>query len=265
MSSNGQGADRRRFGRRDSSLAAALVLRGQRPQPCTIINYSASGALVEVREATISAQMVRLVIDSHGIDLVCQVRHKSQSLIGVTFVGGSIERFNATFKPQSIMPQAPRAKAVEDPVIDVPAKAQAASAHDPSETGSVGGSSRTPGAEASNVAAAGPECHDPLSRLDRVLMDIAEFSAAGFRAELSLDGCSLIIFQRMVRRGHWYLADSGLVWISATIGLDDMEASSVDVATLRTMQLVLKLIERRQRTVGTGGAGAGETPHSQSA
>ncbi len=254
MQTNGHGADRRRFGRRDSSISAVLIVRGQRPQACTVLNYSLTGALVEVRDGAAMAQMIRLVVEAQGIDLVCQVRHRSASIIGVTFVGGTIERFNEKFKPQSL-PEPPRTRTSAAMPAEIPAVgAQAEDGGEQVALPTLGEGrfedepAATPSAAASheeNPAAAIP---DPLAELAGVLSDLPEFSAASFRAELSRDGCSLVIYQRMVRRGHWYQADSGLVWIPATFGIEDMRAATVDVAALRTMQLVLQLIERRHRS-----------------
>jgi hypothetical protein len=212
-----------------------------------------TGALVEVRDGAAMPQMIRLVVEAQGIDLVCQVRHRSASIIGVTFVGGTIERFNDKFKPQSL-PEPPRAKpsaampaempGVEAPAEDgrqdvaLPTLAEGRFEDEPSATSPAG---------ASHEVMPVPAAPDPLAELAAVLSELPEFSAASFRAELTRDGCSLIIYQRMVRRGHWYQSDSGLVWIPATFGIEDMRAATVDVAALRTMQLVLQLIERRHR------------------
>lgn len=263
MQTNGHGADRRRFGRRDSSVPAVLVVRGQRPQPCTILNYSLTGALVEVRDGAVTAQMIRLVVEAQGIDLVCQVRHRSASIIGVTFVGGTIERFNEKFKPQSLAPEPPRAKPT------AAAQALEPQAEDQGERFTLptlaegtfeSEAAVTPPVDPSLEEVAPPAELEPLAQLEAVLGGLPEFSAASFRAELSRDGCSLVIYQRMVRRGHWYVADTGLVWIPATFGIEDMHAASVDVAALRTMQLVLQLIERRHRGVGSRPASQSDDP-----
>jgi len=257
MQTNGHAADRRRFGRRDSSIPAVIIVRGQRPQACTILNYSLTGALVEVRDGAAMAQMIRLVVETQGIDLVCQVRHRSARIIGLTFVGGTIERFNDKFKPQPLS-EPTRAKSSEMPAVEpltddgderleLPTPSEGQIELDPAATSTE---------MASHEAMPAAADLDPLAELAAVLANLPEFSAASFRAELSRDGCSLVIYQRMVRRGHWYQAEGDLVWIPATFGIEDMRAATVDMAALRTMQLVLQLIELRHR----GGAHRPATP-----
>ena len=85
--------DRRGFGRRDSSIQAAVSVGVRSSVPCVVRNYSHTGALIEFQLPAPAANTFRLIIANKGIDVLCQVRHRTPNSIGVSFVGGTIERF----------------------------------------------------------------------------------------------------------------------------------------------------------------------------
>jgi hypothetical protein len=52
-------------------------------------NYSDRGALIELKETGTLPYRFRLVVESKGVDVLCEVRHQGPYGIGVQFVGGS--------------------------------------------------------------------------------------------------------------------------------------------------------------------------------
>ena len=80
--------ERRAFGRRESCIRAVLHVAGRPCLHVLVRNYSEGGALLELPEPVATSAHVRLVIESHGLDLVCEVRHSRDPSMGVRFLTG---------------------------------------------------------------------------------------------------------------------------------------------------------------------------------
>lgn len=77
--------ERRAFGRRESCIRAVVHIAGRPALYAIVRNYSQGGALIELPEAVDVAGQVRLVIDTHGVDVFCEVRHCNGINMGVRF------------------------------------------------------------------------------------------------------------------------------------------------------------------------------------
>lgn len=101
-------ADRRQFGRRESSVHAVAMAGGKPPAHCIVRNYSERGALLEFKEPFVPTFRFRLMIEAKGVDVLCEVRHQGQHGIGVLFVGGNasglIEARHSVSAPAGSLP-----------------------------------------------------------------------------------------------------------------------------------------------------------------
>ena len=79
-------ADRRVFGRRESCIRAVVYIAGRPPLHCIVRNYSQGGALLELAEPVDVTGHARLVIESQGVDVNCEVRHHNGTGMGVRFL-----------------------------------------------------------------------------------------------------------------------------------------------------------------------------------
>jgi len=79
-------ADRRVFGRRESFIHAVVRIPGRPPEPCIVRNYSEGGALIEFPSKLEPPQTFRLIIDSKGVDTMCDVRRRNGATVGVQFL-----------------------------------------------------------------------------------------------------------------------------------------------------------------------------------
>lgn len=242
--SNGNPSDRRHFGRRDSTIKAIVHVRGRASLDCTLLNYSATGALIEFRESTPIAQMFHLIITEKNIDLLCQVRHRTPRTLGVAFVGGSVEQFVVAFRPQPLAPIDPPATVASRlDNVDLP---QTPSRPDPIiETNDP--LIATACDESPNTAPAGPCLEDLFALLD----SIPEFTEAGFRMEPSETSAELAIYHRAIRRGVWLESEGSLIWLPTGMGLEPVEVASADKAALVTMQMILSILQRRRRALAS--------------
>jgi hypothetical protein len=78
--------ERRAFGRRESCIHAVIHVAGRPPLHAIVQNYSEGGALLTLPEPVKTTLPVRLVIESQGIDVVCEVRHSLMTSMGVRFL-----------------------------------------------------------------------------------------------------------------------------------------------------------------------------------
>lgn len=220
-------------------------------------NYSDTGALLEFRDPAPSAHMFRLVIADKNIDVLCQVRHRAPRTLGISFVGGTVERFVEVFNPQPLIPAEQVVKAIAAEGARTPSISNRSLRREMFERGpnaadnDANGPSEPMALAAATDAAteAAPATAMPalLAALTLALDAIPEYAAAGFRIEPSEDGTELAIFQRTARRGVWHHQSSRLLFTPSGIGLEPCEAGSVDEARLHTMRMVLVLLERRRR------------------
>ena len=81
-----QASERRAFGRRDSCIRAVIHVAGRPPLHCIVRNFSRGGASLELSEPLGVEATLRIVIDQHGVDAMCEVRHQSGVNMGVRFL-----------------------------------------------------------------------------------------------------------------------------------------------------------------------------------
>lgn len=79
--------ERRGFGRRESRIHAIARLPGRGPEPCTVQNFSDSGALLAFANDVEPPARFRLTVETKGIDVMCEVRRREGAQIGVSFLG----------------------------------------------------------------------------------------------------------------------------------------------------------------------------------
>lgn len=253
--SNANSHERRQFGRRDSLITASIAVRGRSPQPCTLLNYSATGALIEFREAAPVAQMFHLMIAEKSVDILCQVRHRTPRTLGVSFVGGTIEHFIEAFRPQPLVPAdrlvaaagASKTAAVSNKSLRREMFDRENEVEQPASPENLAA-----GLALSDQAPAAQEEAPRLEELYAVLEAIPEFTQAGFRMEACETSAELYIFQRAIRRGTWLEGDGTLIWVPTGLGLDRVEVTTVDKAALHTMYTVLSVLQRRRRSAFMG-------------
>ena len=77
--------EKRQFGRRQAFVNAWLHLRGRAPVPCTVVNISEGGALIDLRELVALPYAFILRFDS-GTEMACEIRHQRDHRVGVEFV-----------------------------------------------------------------------------------------------------------------------------------------------------------------------------------
>ena len=83
-------AEKRQFGRRESAIHAVVMVGGKPPAHCIVCNYSERGALLEFKEPFVPSYRFRLLIETKGVDVLCEVRHQGRAGVGVLFVGGNV-------------------------------------------------------------------------------------------------------------------------------------------------------------------------------
>ena len=81
--------ERRAFGRIDSHVDAVAVA-GRQSVSCIVRNFSEHGALLELGGPFPAATTFKLRIDAKQVEALCEVRHRSDTTIGVRFLGGNI-------------------------------------------------------------------------------------------------------------------------------------------------------------------------------
>lgn len=86
------GHEKRQFGRRQTCVNAWIKLRGRAPIPCTVLNISEGGALLEPREPVVLPFRFGLSLDNDGPEIACEVRHQSPNRIGVEFVVAQVPK-----------------------------------------------------------------------------------------------------------------------------------------------------------------------------
>lgn len=79
--------ERRGFGRRESRIHAIARLPGRGAEPCTVQNFSDSGALLAFAADVEPPARFRLTIEAKGIDVMCEVRRRDGACVGVSFAG----------------------------------------------------------------------------------------------------------------------------------------------------------------------------------
>ena len=77
--------ERRRFGRRQTFKHATAVLEDRRRLPCSVVNMSEGGALLQVREPEALDDVFDLVIPEDNIQVSCRIAHRTAGRIGVAF------------------------------------------------------------------------------------------------------------------------------------------------------------------------------------
>lgn len=84
--STGHGAERRKFGRKETNVEALAEAPGRGAVRCTIRNISRMGALVEFAAPFHSRSGFRLFVAGDMLDAQCQVRRQDGNSFGVEFV-----------------------------------------------------------------------------------------------------------------------------------------------------------------------------------
>ncbi len=78
--------DRRQFGRRQTTAYGWIHVEGRPRVPCAIANISIGGALLQVDKPSWLPFRFRLVVESLGIDSMCEVRHQRDNAVGISFL-----------------------------------------------------------------------------------------------------------------------------------------------------------------------------------
>lgn len=84
--SNHSQQERRQFGRRETRLHAVVLVPGRNPVHCIVTNLSEQGAHLALNEKVALPAVIRVRIDSMGVEYLCNVRHRSPQGTGVVFV-----------------------------------------------------------------------------------------------------------------------------------------------------------------------------------
>lgn len=74
------------FGRRRLISHAWIKVRGFRPMPCTVINRTASKALITFGEPAPAAHEFELRFDGTSTELRCEVYYRKPMILGVRFI-----------------------------------------------------------------------------------------------------------------------------------------------------------------------------------
>jgi len=77
--------DRRQFGRRRTLWHAWVIVAGRGREPCVVRNFSSFGALLEFVGPVPAAGHLILTIEPFDFEVVCHVRHRSRTGLGVNF------------------------------------------------------------------------------------------------------------------------------------------------------------------------------------
>ena len=83
---HGHGAERRKFGRKDTHVEALVVAPGRNAVRCTIKNISQMGALLEFAAPFKCRSNFRLYVEGDKLDAQCQIRRQDGTSVGVEFV-----------------------------------------------------------------------------------------------------------------------------------------------------------------------------------
>lgn len=86
MTDNIQRTEQRRFARRETNLAATVIIADTPPIACTIRNISDGGALIVFENPVCVPYSFILYIDGMGKPFGCEVRHHFGARVGVEFV-----------------------------------------------------------------------------------------------------------------------------------------------------------------------------------
>lgn len=78
--------ERRQFGRRQDNAHGWLVVEGRPRIPCVVRDISLNGARIEAEAANWLPFRFRLVVESRGINVLCEIRHQQPNSVGVMFV-----------------------------------------------------------------------------------------------------------------------------------------------------------------------------------
>ncbi len=78
-------AERRQFGRRTTVWHAWIVTSGPRRTACVVRNLSVTGALLELEVPAWLPPIFTLAIEDRDISIACEVRHRGQHGVGVSF------------------------------------------------------------------------------------------------------------------------------------------------------------------------------------
>lgn len=79
-------SDRRQFGRRQTTIHGWICIEGRPRVPCVLANLSLGGALLQLERPTWLPYTFRLVCETVGIDIMCEVRHHVDRSVGVRFM-----------------------------------------------------------------------------------------------------------------------------------------------------------------------------------
>jgi hypothetical protein len=82
----GEPAERRHFGRRETSIHGTALIPGRPNAPCLLRNISIGGAQLEFLSEVWLPFTFELVVESRGIRVWCEVRHQRGTTFGVMFV-----------------------------------------------------------------------------------------------------------------------------------------------------------------------------------
>lgn len=79
-------ADRRQFGRRQSTLHGWLIVEGRPRIPCIVRNVSDGGALVECPVPKNLPFRFHVEIEAKDFRALCEPRHQRDNWVGVRFI-----------------------------------------------------------------------------------------------------------------------------------------------------------------------------------
>ncbi len=106
-------ADRRRFGRRDSQIPALVQVPGQAAVACVVTDHSEGGAFLELTGGAVLPRLVQLILPEKAITLTVEVRHRSRHGVGIQFLRGDVQAFQAAVAGQRPAVLTPRAPTIE--------------------------------------------------------------------------------------------------------------------------------------------------------
>ena len=97
MSSNNNGIERRKFGRREFYVRGLALIPGHRPLPFGISNISEGGAFLVFDEPIVPRTAFRISFESYRMNILCDVRHHNEHGVGIRFLdaraGAELDRF----------------------------------------------------------------------------------------------------------------------------------------------------------------------------
>lgn len=109
------GIERRKFGRKDTSIEALAQAPGRPAVRCMIRNISQMGALVEFAAPFTCRTGFRLYVEGNRLDAQCQIRRQDGGAFGVEFV--SIATHNLVPTPADLAQQAPLYEPAKKPEL----------------------------------------------------------------------------------------------------------------------------------------------------